>query len=226
MTKIKSLIQKRLSGAKSDAGLSIPELLIAVGLSGLLALGCTQLAMASFASANYTQTVAVKSLNTGNINRLITKDMENATGFLDSSGNPATRNALECSSANSIDAGANRALVTLFHADGSSTGYEVRSTGNIGALWRVTCPTAGIPNGASQILQSYLPAVGDSSWNNSIVCARFPAGGSLTSFACDKDVSLKSMTTNPGIIFTVPATISIATIQAPEQKIIAARNVG
>jgi hypothetical protein len=225
--KFKSFFSTRLSGSekRGDAGLSIPEVLISIGLSGLLALGCAQLALASFASAKYTQTVAVKSLSSGNINRLITSDMEKATGFLDSSGVAATHNPIECSLASSGN-GPIRPLLTLFHADGSSTGYEVRNSGNSGALWRVNCPTPGVANGPSQILASYLPNSSDATWDTSIMCVNFPAGGNITAFSCSKDILLNSMALNPGIIFTVPATNSFATVPQPEQKIVAARNVG
>jgi len=220
-------MKRRLAAleASGDAGLSIPEVLIAIGLSGLLALGCAQLALASFASASYTQNVAVKSLSTGNINRLITTDMEKATGFLDSSGLSVARNPVECTTAVTGNA-STRPLLTLFRADGTSTGYEVRTTGVTGALWRVSCPTAGVANGASQILQSILPVSTDLSWDTSIVCVNFPAGGNITAFTCEKDVVLNSMVTNPGIVFTVPATLPIATVKQAEQKIIAARNIG
>ena len=61
MSSLKKRFATRISEVTSqgDRGISLPEVLIAIGLSGLLALGCTQLAMASFTSANYTQDVAV-----------------------------------------------------------------------------------------------------------------------------------------------------------------------
>jgi Tfp pilus assembly protein PilW len=209
----------------ADSGLSIPEVLIAIGLSGLLALGCAQLALASFASASYTQNVAVKSLSTGNINRLITTDMEKATGFLDSSGQFSTRNSTECSTDTATDAGT-RPLLTLFHADGTSHGYEVRTTDGVGTLWRVSCPTVGVANGSAQILQTHLPAASATSWDTAIMCVNFPAGGNITVFTCDKDVTLNSMVSNPGIVFTVPASTTVSSTSQSEQKIVAARNVG
>jgi hypothetical protein len=210
----------------SDEGLSIPEVLIAIGLSGLLALGCTQLALASFSSANYTQSVAVRSLSTGTINRVITSDIGKSSGFLVSSGNISSRNMAECSTNSVAAAGLVKPLLTAFNLDGSSVGYEIRSVGSSTALWRVSCPNGGIANGNAQILASDLPQVFDAIWVNSVMCASYPSGSDLTVSPCIQDTTLNSIVDNPGIIFTVPATISSATVQKSEQKIIAARNLG
>jgi hypothetical protein len=39
-------------------------------------------------------------------------------------------------------------------------------------------------------------------------------------------VTLNSMVSNPGIVFTVPASTTVSSTSQTEQKIVAARNVG
>ena len=226
MKNLKKFFSSRISEITSqgDRGISLPEVLIAIGLSGLLALGCTQLAMASFASANYTQAVAVKSLNSGNVNRIVTTDMEHASGFLASS-NTGARNLEECSTS-AQGGGAVKPLLTMKNIDGTYTGYEVRTTATSGALWRINCLAAGLANGSSQMLRNSLPVATDPAWDTSLMCARYPAGGSLTSFACDKNVLLSDIKMFPGVILTIPSTLSSADIQQSEQMIIASRNFG
>ncbi len=219
-------INKIKSRLNKDAGISLPEVLIAVGLSGLLALGCTQLALASFASASYTQKVAVQSLSTGNLNRLVTSDLEKSTGFLVSSGNAAARNVSECS--NTVQPGAEsiKSLLTTFNTDGSSVGYEVISAGGQVGLWRVVCPTSGQAVGSQQLLAKNLPAPSTSVWDASVMCASFPAGSALVTADCAKDQILNSFATNPGILFTVPANLASGSESHAAQIIVAARNIG
>jgi hypothetical protein len=219
--------RKPESHKATDAGLSLAEVLISVGLTGLLALGCTQLALASFTSANYTQKVAVKSLNSGNANRLITSDMESATGFIVPSPQSGTSASGVCTSGSTSDiaSGAVLPLITLQKSDNSEVGYEVRGVSATTSLWRVTCPQSGISNGPELMIRSHLPAISTTDWKNSIQCASFPAGGSLAYADCPTDTWLTSAVTNPGIIFTIPATVSNSEISVSEQKIIAARNV-
>ena len=114
---------------KNDRGLSLAEVLVAVGLTGLLALGCTQLALASFTSANYTQSIAVKSLNSGNANRLVTGDMENASGFLVSGKSTQTLASGICTSASasSLLSGTVTPLFAIVYSGGSEIGYEAVS---------------------------------------------------------------------------------------------------
>jgi len=228
---IRNFISNRLSGVSNsngisdDRGLSLPEVLIAIGLSGLLALGCTQLAMASFSSANYTQSVAVTSLNTGNLNRLITNDVEKSDGFIVSSTNVATQSAFACSTATLSTGNSIRPLFTVTNNDGSAFGYEVRTTGNDGALWRISCPSQGVSNGPSQQLRSSLPVSTSSTWDTSVMCAHFPAGGNLTPVACEKDSLLNAIATNPGILITVPASVSGTKVNVQAQIIVAGRNI-
>ena len=109
---------KRIQALRSDDGLSLAEVLVAVGLTGLLALGCTQLALASFTSANYTQAVAVKSLNTGNANRLVTGDMETATGFLvpSTASNPTAQSVCTSGVLAALAIGQVKPLISLQYA--------------------------------------------------------------------------------------------------------------
>jgi Tfp pilus assembly protein PilV len=215
-------ILKRYSALRKDEGLSLAEVLIAVGLTGLLALGCTQLALASFTSAKYTQAVAAKSIDSGNANRMITLDMENSLGFMVPSTPETVLSALDCSTDkhSSQSAEAVRALLTLENTDGSTVGYEVRTFANAGQLWRVSCSSAGNPNGPEQMVRGSLPISTDASWDSAVMCASFPAGGSLTTAQCVHDVALTSITANPGVIFTIPAGSTSA------QIIVAARNIG
>jgi len=234
MSQLITKLLGRIRENNNDKGLSLAEVLIAIGLSGLLALGCTQLAMASFSSANYTENVAVKTLSTGNISRLITVDMEKSTGFLSASGFPGTKTADMCSTATLSQGDSVKPLLTLFSANGSQIGYEVRlgsndKTGTLtnGTLWRVTCPTPGVANGDGQALQTNLPSPSDASWNTSIMCAKFPANQPNPTIAgCTQDTVLASMVNNPGIIFSIPATVDGAKVSAGAQVIIAARNAG
>ena len=123
---------------RKDEGLSLAEILVSVGLTGLLALGCTQLALASFTSASYTEAIAMKSVDSGNANRMVTTDMESASGFLVPSKSGALPATSQCttSSSNSV-----RPLVTLAYANGNMVGYEVRTNADSGSLWRIACPT-------------------------------------------------------------------------------------
>lgn len=223
MRKIRELIKYR-----ADEGLSLAEVLVAVGLTGLLALGCTQLAMASFSSASYTQAVAVKSIDSGNANRMITSDMENANGFLVPAKPGAAPSPAECSTINTSVQSSDsvRALLTIQSPDASLVGYEVRTTSGVGALWRVDCPTMGNPTGPAQMVRNDLPSSADPVWDTAVLCATYPTGGSLTSSQCPKDVMLTSVTTNPGIIFNIPATLGSTAAVPNGQIIVAARNVG
>ncbi len=132
---------------RKDEGLSLAEILVSVGLTGLLALGCTQLALASFTSASYTEAIAMKSVDSGNANRMVTTDMESASGFLVPSKSGALPATSQCttSSSNSV-----RPLVTLAYANGNMVGYEVRTNADSGSLWRIACPTAGNPTGTER----------------------------------------------------------------------------
>ena len=212
---------KIVRAQKSDSGLSLAEILVSVGLTGLLALGCTQLALASFTSANYSEAVAVKSLNSGNANRLITTDIENASGFLVPSGNVDSKTLSACVSSSSV-----QPLVSIEYNDGSKIGYEVRSTQGITALWRVSCPNGVQATGPELMVRNSLPATSSPDWQSAIQCATFPSGGTLTSSASTSDSWLTSISINPGIIFTIPATSAHSSIPVAAQSIVAARNVG
>jgi hypothetical protein len=221
-------MKKFLARLRADErGLSLPEVIIAVGLTGLLALGMTQLTMASLTSATYTQSVAVSSLGTGTVSRLVTTDVEKSTGFVVSTG---VANPLNCSTANlpSTTAGSVRPIFTSSNADGSWVGYEVRTGNNGGQLWRVNCPSVGVATGTAQILRGNLPLPGDGRWNNAVMCAQFPAGGSLTLNVCPADAMLNNLSAFPGIALTIPATVAgTSKIELfPAQQIVAARNVG
>jgi hypothetical protein len=219
---------KRIQALRSDDGLSLAEVLVAVGLTGLLALGCTQLALASFTSANYTQAVAVKSLNTGNANRLVTGDMETATGFLvpSTASNPTAQSVCTSGVLAALAIGQVKPLISLQYANGSEVGYEVRTDSGSGALWRVSCPSNGLATGSEMMVRGSLPIATDPIWNGAVKCATFPTGGSLTATDCSPDVWLTSITDSPGIIFAIPATASHTSAPIATQLIVAARNIG
>lgn len=223
IARIQELIKLR-----EDKGLSLAEVLVSVGLTGLLALGCTQLALASFASANYTQAVAVKSIDSGNANRMITSDMENADGFLVPAKPGTAPSPAECSTVNAPITGIDsvRALLTMEYPDNSLVGYEVRTVSGVGALWRVDCPSLGNPTGPAQMVRKNLPASNDPVWDTSVMCATFPTGGTLSTAQCTKDLLLTSITDNPGIVFTIPASVNATQSISTIQTIVAARNVG
>ncbi|MEI6120290.1 MAG: hypothetical protein WCQ06_04200 [Actinomycetes bacterium] len=207
---------------RKDEGLSLAEILVSVGLTGLLALGCTQLALASFTSASYTEAIAMKSVDSGNANRMVTTDMESASGFLVPSKSGALPSTSQCttSSSNSV-----RPLVTLAYANGNMVGYEVRNSADSGSLWRIACPTAGNPTGTEQLVRKNLPIATSTHWDAAVLCATYPAGGSLTSARCDEDSMLTSLVTNPGIVFTIPASNPAVKASTPVQIIIAARTL-
>lgn len=219
---------QELMKLREDKGLSLAEVLVSVGLTGLLALGCTQLTLASFASANYTQAVAVKSIDSGNANRMVTSDMENSNGFLVPAKPGTAPSPAECSTVNAPISGVDsvRALLTMQYPDNTLVGYEVRTVAGVGALWRVDCPSLGNPTGPAQMVRNNLPSSNDPVWDTSVMCANFPTGGSLTTSQCTKDVLLTSITDNPGIVFTIPATLNSSQSISTTQTIVAARNVG
>jgi len=213
---------------KSDRGLSLAEVLVSVGLTGLLALGCTQLALASFTSANYTQSIAVKSLNSGNANRLITSDMENASAFLVPSASVQSLGTGLCTSAgaSTFSSGSVNPLLAIQYSNGSEIGYEVRTDNGAGALWRVSCPTGGSASGPELMIRNSLPTASASVWDSSVLCASFPIGGTLQAANCATDAWLTSTSANPGIVFTIPATLPGKSVSVAAQSIVAARNSG
>jgi len=213
---------------KNDRGLSLAEVLVAVGLTGLLALGCTQLALASFTSANYTQSIAVKSLNSGNANRLVTGDMENASGFLVSGKSTQTLASGICTSASasSLLSGTVTPLFAIVYSGGSEIGYEVRTENGSGSLWRVSCPTGTDASGPELMIRNSLPSGDNLVWDSAIQCANFPIGGSLTTANCNVDTWLTSPTLNPGVVITIPASVSGKGVPVAAQSIVAARNSG
>jgi Tfp pilus assembly protein PilW len=224
---------KRLQAERKDEGLSLAEVLVAVGLTGLLAIGCTQLALASFSSASYTQAVAVKSIDSGNASRMITTDIDNAEGFLVPGKSGTAPAPAECSTATlaSQPAGSVRALITLTYPNGNLVGYEVRTTAGTGDLWRVKCPSLSNPTGPAQLVRTDLPVATDPVWDTAVLCASYPTGGSLTTSQCVKDAMLTSLTLNPGVLFTIPAGTDTAGDDVVGstslgQTILAARDLG
>ena len=213
---------------KSDQGLSLAEVLVAVGLTGLLALGCTQLALASFTSANYTQSIALKSLNSGNENLLVTTDMENASGFLIPGKSAQSLSSGVCTSADSSSfaSGAVNPLVVIQYSSGSEIGYEIRSDNGSGSLWRVSCPTGGSASGPESMIRNLLPTGDSPVWDSSVTCASFPIGGTLQTANCSTDTWLTSSSVNPGIVFTIPSTLPGKSVSVVAQSIVAARNSG
>ncbi len=221
------LIRANIALLRRDEGLSLAETLLAIGLTGLLALGCTQLALASFTSARYTESVAVKSLNTGNANRLITSDMESAEGFLvPSSSSQGTNTVCSTTALQSEPGTTTIPLLALQNSNGSQIGYELRTSGSSGALWRVTCPTPGSATGPALMVRAPLPPDSSVLWRSAVQCASFPTGGTLTTENCLQDIWLNSISSNPGIVFTIPKTLSNGGVSTPSQSIVAGRNVG
>jgi hypothetical protein len=53
--------------------------------------------------------------------------------------------------------------------DNSLVGYEVRTVGGVGSLWRVNCPSLGNPTGPAQMVRKNLPASNDPLWDSSIM---------------------------------------------------------
>lgn len=208
---------------KNDEGLSLSEVLIAVGLSGLIALGCTQVALASFNSAKYVQTKTMNTINTATLNHTVVADMENATSFVVHATSPA----LDCTSKFTAGTVSNsiRPLLTINYADGSSVGYEIRQESNEGSLWKVDCGLNGNQNGSTMILRRSLPSIQDAIWDSAVKCVNYPAGGPLTTFVCPKDQILDPTNLNSGFVLDVPATLKNADSIYPAQVIVAARNM-
>ena len=92
-------------------------------------------------------------------------------------------------------------------------GYEVRKilvgtdSISMGQLWTFTCPTAGSTSLINpRILREDLPApAGSTVWINSVMCT----DQTLAPTICTKNTSLTSLTDNPGIKFTIPASSPI-----------------
>ena len=216
-------MKKLIAILKNDEGLSLSEVLIAVGLSGLIAIGCTQVALASFNSAKYVQTKAINTVNTATLNHSVVADLESASSFVVHSTNPA--NACTSKYTTGTVSSAVRPLFTINYADGSAVGYEVRQTSGDSALWKVNCGTSGVQNGSSMLLRRSLPAIQGETWDSAIKCVNYPAGGSITTFNCPTDQILDSISANAGFIFNVPGTLKDASSSYPAQVIVAARNV-
>jgi hypothetical protein len=207
---------------KNEDGLSLSEVLVAVGLSGLIALGCAQIALASFNSAKYVQIKTLNTVNTATLNHTIAADMEQASSFVVHSNSAAKA----CTSQYSIGTVASdvKPLITINYADGSAIGYEVRNTNSEGSFWRVACGANGAQNGSSMLLRRGLPDLNSTLWNEAVKCVNYPAGGNLVSSACPTNQILDSIIQNPGFMFTVPKTISTDVAQYPSQVVLAARN--
>jgi hypothetical protein len=216
-------MKKFLEFIKNDEGLSLSEVLIAVGLSGLIAIGCTQVALASFNSAKYVESKALNTVNTATLSHTIVSDMENATSFTVHSSTPANA----CTSKYNVGtiSSSVKPLVTVNNLDGSAFGYEVRETNNESALWRVECGPTGSQNGSSMMLRRGLPNIQSLSWNEPVKCVSYPAGGALISSSCANDQVLSSITANPGVLITIPATVSSEGTKYPAQVVLAARNI-
>ena len=208
---------------RNDEGLSLSEVLIAIGLSGLIAIGCTQLALASFNSAKYVETKALTTVSNATLNHTLVSDMELASSFVVHDGNPSA----SCTS--KYSAGTNpglvRPLFTVNNPDGTSIGYELRSNNGEGSVWRVACGTNLIQNGSTMLMRKGLPDLNSSSWVGVIKCVNYPAGGKLQTYDCPTNQILSSIITNPGILISIPASTSKDTSFFPSQEILAARNI-
>lgn len=92
-------------------------------------------------------------------------------------------------------------------------GYEVRKVPvgtdsiSMGQLWTFSCPTAGSTSVINpRVLREDLPApAGSTVWANSVLCT----AQTLISTICTKNTSLTSLSDNPGIKFTIPASSPI-----------------
>ncbi len=107
-------------------------------------------------------------------------------------------------------------------------GYEVRSVGSsYGQLWRIQCaaPQIAITSATSQMLRNNL-ALSNSNvdWSTALKCATFVASV-VSSGTCPTNTFLNVAATNPGLTFTVPATIGSSANQYPTQVILAARSI-
>lgn len=208
---------------KGDEGISLTELVVAIGLSGLIALGCTQVALASINSAKYIETKAMSTVNTSTLNRIVTNDMDNAVSF--SIYGAGLSDGVSCTSKFTAPSGEDvKPLMSMQYLDGSSIGYEVRTVGGSGSLWRVTCPVANIPNGSPMMLRNGLPANNSQNWINAVQCFTYPAGGALSVSTCALDQILDNHTANPGVIVNLPATVENSHNTYPAQTILAARS--
>ena len=107
-------------------------------------------------------------------------------------------------------------------------GYEVRSVSNsYGQLWRIQCasPQVAITGATAQMLRNNLalPST-NSAWSSAMKCASFIAS-SVSAGTCLTNKFLNVTALNPGLIFTVPATVGSNTNRYPTQVLFAARSI-
>jgi hypothetical protein len=216
-------MKKLLQILRNDEGLSLSEVMIAIGLSGLIALGCTQMALASFSSAKYVETKALNTVSTASLNHYIVSDIETASSLVVHGSDASfscTSKFVSGTVSNSV-----KPLFTINQANGSSVGYEVRDLNSEGSIWRVECPTGSVQNGSSMMLRRGLPGIDSALWSNSVKCVTYPAGGTLQTNSCPVNQVLDSINLYPGLQITVPATVKSSSTQYPSQVVLAARNV-
>ncbi len=107
-------------------------------------------------------------------------------------------------------------------------GYEVRSVNNTySQLWRIQCaaPQIASTGVTSQMLRSNLSLSSlNSDWASAMKCASFVASVVSTG-ACQTNKLLNVAVVNPGLTFTVPATIGTNAGQYPTQVLFAARSI-
>lgn len=87
-------------------------------------------------------------------------------------------------------------------------GYEVRKNEiNMGELWTLTCDSAGSNNLSNpRLLREDLPLpASTTAWTSTVLCT----DKALIDAICTKNTSLTSLTDNPGIKFTIPASTPI-----------------
>lgn len=107
-------------------------------------------------------------------------------------------------------------------------GYEVRAVSNTyGQLWRIQCsaPQVATTGANSQMLRSNLdlPSA-NSAWASALKCASFVASA-VTTGTCLSNKFLNVSVQNPGLTFTVPATVGSIINQYPAQVLFAARSI-
>jgi len=213
---------------RSDEGLTLLEVLLAMSISAMLTLGVGQMFILGVKAMQYSETNSSSTVKKTTLTRVFADDTRASISFYVAGASPGTATEMQraCTSWPYGNFGGNaeynatvpftdfRPLLTLEQGDGSLIGYEVRKTGSGGELWRVRC--TGNNKQPSADVQMLLltgvaaPTAATDPWRNAFACTGDPSVPVTYSAPCPTYTSLSGLASNLGIKFTLPPAASIS----------------
>jgi prepilin-type N-terminal cleavage/methylation domain-containing protein len=216
---------------RSDDGLTLLEVLIAMSISTLLAMGIGQMFTLGVKAMQYSSTTSSTTVKKTNFARVFADDVQAANSFYVAGASPGTTSLMTkiCSTWTSTltNFSTIRPLLTLEQGDGTEVGYEVRRTSSgAGEIWRVWCATktSGPTANRSALMLSGVaaPTGTTDAWADTFTCSGTVTAQFLAfATACPTYTSIADLTTNLGIKFT-PAPSGATPL--PVQAVIGSRS--